>query len=96
VPALTQCPEPEVRNVAFEFCRGILWAEALDGSEDVIGEFAHGGLDLIEELAELGSTMASIAPTDDPSGHDVEAANSDVVPVSSVVMAPSGRLAGIG
>ena len=36
-------------------------------------EFAwHGGLDLVEELAELGGSVASIALADDPSGRNVE------------------------
>ena len=31
-----------------------------------------GGLNLVEELAELGSTVASLALADDPSGRNVE------------------------
>ncbi|MGY4624477.1 hypothetical protein ACVWY3_002233 [Bradyrhizobium sp. USDA 4486] len=36
-------------------------------------EFArYGGLDLVEELAELGGSVASVAFADDPSGRNVE------------------------
>jgi hypothetical protein len=40
----------------------------------------YGGFDLIEELAEFDGAMAGITLADDPSGSDVSAANSDVVP----------------
>lgn len=52
-----------------------------------------GGLDLVEEHAELGSTVASVAPADDPfRGDGKRAANSDVVPcrVTYRTMACSG------
>jgi hypothetical protein len=54
----------------------------------------HGGLDLVEELAELGSAMTSIAPADDPSGRDVDGGEQRCSAVPFVVMASSGRLAG--
>lgn len=41
----------------------------------------HGGLDLVQELAELGGTVPSVALADDPSDPQMSrAANSDVVP----------------
>jgi len=58
-------------------------------------EFArHGGLDLVEELAELGSTVASVALADDPSGRNVEGGEQRCGAVPRVVMTSSGRLAG--
>jgi hypothetical protein len=58
-------------------------------------EFArHGGLDLVEELTELGSTVASIALADDPSGRNIEGGEQRCGAVPRVVMASSGRLAG--
>src|ERR1700754_4080221 len=58
-------------------------------------EFArHGGLDLVEELAELGSTVASVALADDSSGCNVESGEQRCSAVPLVVVAPSGRLAG--
>ena len=58
-------------------------------------EFAwHGGLDLVQELAELGGTVPSITLADDPSGRNVEGGEQRCGAVPFVIMAPSGRLAG--
>ncbi|MET3907537.1 hypothetical protein ABID59_001878 [Bradyrhizobium sp. S3.3.6] len=49
--------------------------------DEIDVEFArHGGLDLVEQPAELGRKVASIALADDPSGRNNEGSNSDVVP----------------
>src|SRR3954465_11065360 len=58
-------------------------------------EFArHGSLDLVEELAELSSTVPSVAFADNPSSRDVEGGEQRCGAVPLVVMAPSCRLAG--
>src|SRR5215467_9124155 len=54
----------------------------------------HGGLDFVEEFAELGGTVASIAPADDPSGCDVESGEQRSGAVPFVVMASPSWLAG--
>lgn len=56
-------------------------------------EFArYGGLDLVEELAELGSTVAPVALADDPSGRNVEGGEQRCGAVPRVLLAPSGWL----
>lgn len=58
-------------------------------------EFArYGGLDLVEELAELGGSVASVAFADDPSCRNVEGGEQRCGAVPFVVMAPSSRLTG--
>jgi hypothetical protein len=54
----------------------------------------HGSFDLVEELAELSSTVASIALADDPSARNVEGGEQRCGAMPRVVMASSGRLAG--
>ena len=60
----------------------------------------HGSLDLVEELAELGSAMASVALADDPSARNVEGGEQRCGAVPCVVMASSagwpGRIGSIG
>jgi len=51
--------------------RGLVCSVVIHDEMDI--EFSwHGGLDLVEELAELGGTVASVALADDPSGRNVE------------------------
>ena len=47
--------------------RGVIVHDEMD-----VESTRHGSLDLVEELAELGSTVASIALADDPPCWDVE------------------------
>lgn len=54
----------------------------------------HSGLDLVQELAELGGTVPSVALADNPSGRNVEGGEQRGGAVSFVIVAPSGRLAG--
>jgi hypothetical protein len=54
----------------------------------------HGGLDLVEKFAELGGTVPSVAPADDPSGCDVESGKQRSGAVPFVVMASPSWLAG--
>jgi len=73
--------------------RGLVGGVVIHDDMDV--KFArHGGLDLVEELAELGGTAASIALADDPSGRNVEGGEQRCGAAPFVFMAPSSRLAG--
>lgn len=54
----------------------------------------NGGLDLVDELAELGGAMASVAFTDDLPGRDIERGKERCRAMASVVMAAPRRLAG--
>src|SRR5579871_1405021 len=78
-------PSPDQRGLV----RGVVIHDEMDI------EFSwHGGLDLVEKLAELGGTVASVALADDPSGRNIEGGEQRCGAVPFVVMAPSGRLAG--
>ena len=67
--------------------RGVIFHDEIDV------EFArHGGLDRIEELAKLRSTVASVALANEPPSRNVEGGEQRWSAVSGVVMASSGRL----
>jgi hypothetical protein len=56
---------------------------------EIVGDI---GLDLIEELAELGGAMTAIAFADDAAGGDVEGGKQRDDAMTLVVVAPASRL----